>query len=140
MVDKYDSNGDYGGYAGDFKRKNPSSEKLNEIPPGDNEESNPATQKVNEYVRELLAEKLSIDPIKHPHAARLIDQGIFFLRILRLSLVFCEATPNVNLRCRMRGIDWTVNSCAPAKFKCGSVGAVSMNRNKTKIESNEILV
>lgn len=39
--------------------------------PGD--ESNPAAQKVGEYIRELLAEKLSID--QHPHAARLIDQG-----------------------------------------------------------------
>lgn len=78
MVDKYDSNGDYGSYSGDFKRKNPpsSTEKLNETPPGENEESNPAAQKVNEYIRELLAEKLSIDPSKHPHAARLIDQGI----------------------------------------------------------------
>lgn len=75
MVDKYDSNGDYGGYGGDFKRKTLSSEKLNENPPGENEESNSAAQKVNEYIRELLSEKLSIDPNKQPHIARLIDQG-----------------------------------------------------------------
>lgn len=75
MVDNYDSNGDYGGYGGDFKRKN-LSDKLDENLSGENEESNPAAQKVNEYIRELLSEKLSINPSQHPHAARLIDQGI----------------------------------------------------------------
>lgn len=91
MADKYDSNGDYSSYPGDFKRKATSSEKLNENSPDENEEANPAAQKINEYIRELLAEKLSIDPIKQPHAARLIDQGRFFSNIpniLRLFL-FC---------------------------------------------------
>lgn len=92
MADKYDSNGDYGGYAGDFKRKIPSCEKLNETPPGENEESNPAVQKVNEYVRELLAEKLAIDQSKHPQAARLIDQGSYFVTSCRLFVCFFLVT------------------------------------------------
>lgn len=74
MADKYDSNGDYGGYTGNFKRESVS-EKGNDGTDGENEESNPAAQKAGEYVRELLAEKLSIDQNKHPNAARLIDQG-----------------------------------------------------------------
>lgn len=76
MADKYDSNGEYGSYCGDFKRKNPCLEKLNESSLDENEESHSATQKINDYIRELLSEKLSIDPSKHPHIARLIDQGI----------------------------------------------------------------
>lgn len=77
MTDKYDSNGDYANYSSDFKRKS-SSEKGNtdnEADGDNNEEGNPASQKVNEYVRELLAEKILLDVSKHPHVARLIDQG-----------------------------------------------------------------
>lgn len=74
MVDKYDSNGDYGSYTDNFKRKS-MSDKLSE--PGDleNDESNPAMHKAGEYVRELLAEKLNLDLNKQSHAARLIEQG-----------------------------------------------------------------
>lgn len=81
MAEKYDSNGDYGGYTGDFKRKSVP-EKMSDTTDGENEESNPAAQKAGEYVRELLAEKLSIDQSKHPNAARLIDQGILITSCL----------------------------------------------------------
>jgi hypothetical protein len=74
MADKYDSNGDYGTYADNFKRKS-IVDKLNEAGDGENDESNPAAQKAGEYVRELLAEKLTIDQNKQPNACRLIDQG-----------------------------------------------------------------
>lgn len=74
MVDKYDSNGDYSSYTDNFKRKS-ISEKVTESIDGDNEESNPANQKAGEYVRELLAEKLSIDQNKLPNSTRLLDQG-----------------------------------------------------------------
>lgn len=87
MAEKYDSNGDYGSYTGDFKRKSVS-EKMNDGTDGENEESNPAAQKAGEYVRELLAEKLSIDQSKHPNAARLIDQGNF--DSLSLLFLFCH--------------------------------------------------
>lgn len=85
MADKYDSNGDYTSYPGDFKRKSVS-EKLNDITDGENEESNPAAQKAGEYIRELLAEKLSLDQNKHANAIRLIDQGMC-----------CESSNNVSL-------------------------------------------
>jgi KH domain-containing RNA-binding signal transduction-associated protein 3 len=75
MADKYDSNGDYGTYADNFKRKS-IVDKLNEAGDGENDESNPAAQKAGEYVRELLAEKLTIDQNKQPNACRLIDQEI----------------------------------------------------------------
>jgi len=42
----------------------------------DSDDQNPAAQKAGEYIRELLAEKLSIDVCKNPNAARLIDQEV----------------------------------------------------------------
>lgn len=74
MADKYDSNGDYGSYTDNFKRKN-MPDTITESIDGDNEETNSLNQKAGEYVRELLAEKLSIDQNKLPNATRLIDQG-----------------------------------------------------------------
>lgn len=40
------------------------------------EEDKQQTEKANEYVRELMQEKLDIDPSKQPNAARLLDQEI----------------------------------------------------------------
>ncbi|KAF5275036.1 hypothetical protein FQA39_LY06973 [Lamprigera yunnana] len=74
MVDKYDSNGDYSGYGGDFKRKG-SSDKMNSNE-DESDDQNPAAQKAGEYIRELLAEKLILDQSKYSHAARLIDQEV----------------------------------------------------------------
>lgn len=74
MADKYDSNGDYSGYGGDFKRKG-SSDKLNSNE-DESDDQNPAAQKAGEYIRELLAEKLVLDQTKFPNAARLIDQEV----------------------------------------------------------------
>ncbi|XP_049826743.1 KH domain-containing, RNA-binding, signal transduction-associated protein 2 isoform X2 [Aethina tumida] len=75
MTDKYDSNGDYAAYGDNFKRKSNAAEKI-EIEDVDNEEANPQSQKSGEYVRELLAEKISIDQNKFPNATKLIDQEI----------------------------------------------------------------
>lgn len=75
MADKYDSNGDYASYTDNFKRKN-MPDTITESVDGDNEEANALNQKAGEYVRELLAEKLSIDQNKLPNATRLIDQEI----------------------------------------------------------------
>ncbi|KAJ8938040.1 hypothetical protein NQ318_013948 [Aromia moschata] len=70
-MDKYDSNGDYS-YPENFKRKE-MSDKVEEND-GENEE-NQASTKTGEYVRELMAEKISIDQKKLPNAVRLLDQG-----------------------------------------------------------------
>ena len=85
MGDKYDSNGDYGNYTSDFKRKS-MSDKVSDVQDGENEESNPASRKAGEYVRELLSEKLSLDQSKYPNASRLVDQGMFMI----IFKVLCE--------------------------------------------------
>lgn len=41
----------------------------------DREDKDYQSDKAGEYMRELLAEKLAIDPQKWPNAMRLIDQG-----------------------------------------------------------------
>lgn len=81
MAEKYDSNGDYGGYTGDFKRKG-STEKMSNSKDSDNDDQNPAAAKANEYIRELLAEKLLLDQNKLPNAARLIEQGWYRFNLL----------------------------------------------------------
>ncbi|CAH0550848.1 unnamed protein product [Brassicogethes aeneus] len=75
MTDKYDSNEDYGSYGENAKRKSAGDKGPDSIDL-DNDESNPANNKAGEYVRELLAEKISIDQNKLPNATRLIDQEI----------------------------------------------------------------
>ncbi|XP_063986529.1 KH domain-containing, RNA-binding, signal transduction-associated protein 3-like isoform X3 [Diachasmimorpha longicaudata] len=77
MTDK-SSNGDYkyqmddeGGGAGSGGEDQP------RIPlEKDRDEKDHQTDKVGEYMRELLAEKLALDPQKWPNALRLIDQEI----------------------------------------------------------------
>lgn len=73
MADKYDSNGDYTTSTGDFKRRG--SSERNSIK-DEQDDPNQANQKADEYIRELLAEKLELDPMKHQYAIRLLDQGI----------------------------------------------------------------
>lgn len=102
MADKYDSNGDYKNYSGsnssDFKRKNLTAEnssgKNQEETHEDDEngEQNPAAQKAAEYIRELLAEKIAIDHGKCAHAARLLDQGIYFDKFFVLTIDFMLKT------------------------------------------------
>ena len=75
MADKSGSNGDYSGYSSDFKRNNPPESKQENMEVG-NDDANQVSQKTSEYISELLAEKLSIDEHKCPHAYRLIDQGL----------------------------------------------------------------
>nr|XP_023028727.1 KH domain-containing, RNA-binding, signal transduction-associated protein 2-like [Leptinotarsa decemlineata] len=72
MTDKYDSNGDY--YGDNFKRDKNS--KGDTDMAGESEESALASQKASEYVRELLAEKLALDQVNSPNAARLIEQEV----------------------------------------------------------------
>lgn len=71
-MSKYGSNDDYEEYSG--KRNT----EKDDNPSGDaeNDENNPAAQKAAERVRELLAEKLNIDPNQYPLAYKLIDQEI----------------------------------------------------------------
>lgn len=81
MTDRYDSNGgDYGSYPDNFKRKTMVDVKSLESLDGDMDESNQANStKAGDYVRELLAEKLSIDHVKQPNVCRLIDQGMLIV-------------------------------------------------------------
>lgn len=75
---EYEGNGDFsysGDGSSDFKRDykrdgGASSPKSDE----ENEEGLPVSEKVNDYIRDLLAEKVSIDH-KYPHAEKLLDQG-----------------------------------------------------------------
>ncbi|XP_065168969.1 KH domain-containing, RNA-binding, signal transduction-associated protein 2-like [Atheta coriaria] len=81
MGDKYDSNGEYANYSGDFKRErldisDADSRECRDGVDEENEESNPASQKVSEYISELLAEKQGLDPNKFANVFRLIDQEI----------------------------------------------------------------
>lgn len=83
MTDKYDSNsGDYSSYTDNFKRQTMVDVKSVECLDGDLDESSQVNStKAGDYVRELLAEKLSIDHVKQPNVARLIDQGMYYLCI-----------------------------------------------------------
>ena len=48
------------------------------------EEDKQQSEKANEYVRELMQEKLELDPQKAPNSARLLDQGMLILLFLLL--------------------------------------------------------
>ena len=48
------------------------------------EEDKQQSEKANEYVRELMQEKLELDPQKAPNSARLLDQGMLILLYLLL--------------------------------------------------------
>lgn len=43
--------------------------------PGDMETNQADSAKMGEYVRELLTEKMALDPSQYPNAMRLVDQG-----------------------------------------------------------------
>ncbi|XP_028128321.1 KH domain-containing, RNA-binding, signal transduction-associated protein 2 isoform X2 [Diabrotica virgifera virgifera] len=73
MTDKYNSNGE--DYYGDKRKGGEESIKRDSEAAGDNEE-NTSSQRASEYVKELLAEKLSIDQHKLPNAVRLLEQEV----------------------------------------------------------------
>lgn len=81
MTETFDDNGDFGGYGDgphDFKRKMGANNNNSAISirsdENDEEQEAKTSEKVNEYLRELLAERNTIDD-KYPHAERLLDQG-----------------------------------------------------------------
>ncbi|XP_025834937.1 KH domain-containing, RNA-binding, signal transduction-associated protein 2 isoform X4 [Agrilus planipennis] len=84
MAERYESSErNYDCYSSDFKRdKNNENEEddgndhRRSIEHDNPNEANPASQKAAEYVRDLLAEKLSLDQGKHRNASRLIDEEI----------------------------------------------------------------
>lgn len=77
---EYEGNGDFSYTAdgsSDFKRDFKQRDGGTSVKSDDeNEEGTQVPEKVNEYVRELMAEKMSIDH-KYPQAEKLIDAGMF---------------------------------------------------------------
>lgn len=84
---EYEGNGDFSYTAdgsSDFKRDFKQRDGGTSVKSDDeNEEGTQVPEKVNEYVRELMAEKMSIDH-KYPQAEKLIDAGMFVREIVTL--------------------------------------------------------